>query len=249
MYSLDINFLKDRGLDTPVATESKSVTSSGALGDKLPLVGGGILAFILPATMFLYAQSFDTKKADSEQEIKNIDAEIAKIQGQGKSFEELEAQVKKASGETEALVSVFSKIRPWSAILKEIGDRTPPGVQISSIKQNGIGDNISIKIDGTARSFTAVNDFVLFLQNSNFFDTNKIILGTTNLAGIPIDIENKKDFSKNISINIPQGVKYTITANLANMPTSVLVQELNKKGSVGLLTRLKTLESKGVKTK
>ena len=248
MYSLDINFLKDRGLDTSVPTDSKSLGSSVELGDKVPLIGGGILAFILPAMMFFYAQSFSTKKADSEQEIKNIEAEIAKIQGQGKSFEELEAQVKKASGETKALVSVFSKIRPWSAILKELGDRTPPGVQISSIKQNGIGDNISIKIDGTARSFSEVNDFVLFLQSSNFFDSKQIILGTISMSGIPIDIENKEELPENISINIPEGVKYTVTAKLANMPTAVLVKELNRKGSVGLLTRLKTLETKGVKT-
>lgn len=249
MYSLDINFLKDRGLDTPVETESKSVASSASLGDKVPLIGGGILAFILPAMMFLYAQSFDSKQADSEQEIKNIEAEIAKIQGQGKSFEELEAQLKKANGETTALVSVFTKIRPWSAILKEIGELTPPGVQISSIEQSGKGNNIAVKIDGTARSFTEVNDFILFLQGSNFFDSNKIVLGTTNIAGIPIDIENKADLPENIIISIPEGVKYNITAQLANMPTTVLVKELNKKGSIGLITRLKTLESTGVETK
>ncbi|MDJ0746621.1 MAG: PilN domain-containing protein [Xenococcaceae cyanobacterium MO_167.B27] len=249
MYGLDINFLKDRGLDTTVEIESKSVSSPSSLVEKLPIIGGGIAALVLPAVMFIYAQSFDTKQAKVKQEIQNIETQIAEIQGQSKSFEELEAQVKQANAETEALVSVFTKIRPWSAIVQEIGDRTPGGVQINSIQQSGGGNNISIQIGGMARSYSEVNDFVLFLKNSPFFEGKKIIMGTTSLAGIPIEIENKEDLPENLVLTFPEGVKYSITAQLANMPTTVLVKELNNKGSVGLITRLKTLESKGVKTK
>ncbi len=247
MYSLDVNFLKDRGLNTSTDTEPQLASSPGAISEKLPLIGGAIAAFVLPAVMFVYAKSFDAKQADAKQEIQEMEAEIAKIQGQSKSFEELEVQLKQANGETTALASVFTKIRPWSAILKEVSDRTPPGVQISSIKQSGAANNIAIVVNGTANSYSEVNDFILFLKTSPFFDKNKIVMGTISQSGIPIEIENKDDFT-NLIIAIPQGVKYNITAQLANMPTAVLVQELNKKGSIGLITRLKTLESTGVKT-
>lgn len=247
MYSLDVNFLKDRGLNTSTDTEPQLASSPGAISEKLPLIGGAIAAFVLPAVMFVYAKSFDAKQADAKQEIQEMEAEIAKIQGQSKSFEELEVQLKQANGETTALASVFTKIRPWSAILKEVSDRTPPGVQISSIKQSGAANNLAIVVNGTANSYSEVNDFILFLKTSPFFDKNRIVMGTISQSGIPIEIENKDDFT-NLIIEIPQGVKYNITAQLANMPTAVLVQELNKKGSVGLITRLKTLESTGVKT-
>ncbi|HHP7232119.1 MAG TPA: PilN domain-containing protein [Xenococcaceae cyanobacterium] len=248
MYSLDINFLKDRGLDATVETESKATASSGSIREKLPLIGGAIAAVVLPAVMFVYAKSFDSKEAEAKQEIQRIEAEIAEIQGQSQSFEEIEAQVAQASAETAALVSVFSKIRPWSAILQEVSDRTPPGVQIDSLQQGGDGNNVQIQIAGTASSYSDVNDFVLFLQRSPFFENQKIIMGTTSLAGLPIEIENAEELPENWTVNIPQGVKYNITAQLANMPTDVLVQELNNKGSVGLITRLKTLESTGVTT-
>ena len=249
MYNLDINFLKDRGLDTSTETEFKSVPSTFVIGDKIPIIGGALAALVLPAVMFIYAKSFDSKQTAAQQEIQSIDAEIAKIQGQGKSFEEIEAQLTKASAETEALASVFSKIRPWSAILQEISDRTPPGIQINSIRQSGTGDDMQINIDGTARSYSEVNDFVLFLKNSPFFDSNNIIMGTSSLTKIPIEIENKDEIPKNLIIEFPEGVSYKITAQLANMPTTVLVKELQQKGSVGVITRLKTLESTGVTTK
>ena len=249
MYSLDINFLKDRGLDTAVETDFKSAQSPSSIGDKFPIVGGAIVALVLPAVMFFYAKSFDTKQAEAKQEIQKIEAEIAEIQGQSKSFEQIEAQVKKASAETQALVGVFTKIRPWSAIIQEVSDRTPPGIQINSIQQSGGGNNIQIQIGGTARSYSDVNDFVLFLQRSPFFDSKKIIMGTTSLTGLPFEIENAAELPKNLALSIPEGVKYNITAQLANMPTTVLVRELNDKGSTGLITRLKTLESKGVVTK
>ena len=245
MFSLDINFLKDRGLDAAVAKETLIEQKSAPIADKVPIIAGAIIAIVLPAMTFGYSKTFESKQAKLKKEIQQIEADISKAQGQEKSLEEIKAQVKKARSETQALVSVFDKIRPWSAILREVGDRTPPGIQIDSLAQNGSG----IKINGAARSYSDVNDFVLFLQRSPFFDANKIVLGTVQSSSWTVNLENKDELPDKVNLTIPKGVKYSIDAQLANKPNSQLIKELNNKGSLGLLTRLKTLENKGVTIK
>ena len=245
MFSLDINFLKDRGLDAAVAKETLIEQKSASIADKVPMIAGAIIAIVLPAMTFGYSKTFEARQTKLKKEIQQIEADISKAQGQGKSLEDMEAQVKKARSETQALVSVFDKIRPWSAILREVGDRTPPGIQIDSLAQNGSG----IKINGVARSYSDVNDFVLFLQRSPFFDANKIVLGTVQSSSWTVNLENKDELPDKVNLTIPKGVKYSIDAQLANKPNSQLIKELNNKGSLGLLTRLKTLENKGVTIK
>lgn len=62
------------------------------------------------------------------------------------------------------------------------------------------------------------------------------------MSNFNVEIEND---DPEVSVNLSQGVKYRLTTNLSNVPASQLVRELEKKGSVGLVTRLKTLERKG----
>lgn len=246
MFSLDIDFLKDRGLDTTVAKETQVEQKSSSVADKIPIVAGAIIAIALPGMMFSYSKTFEGTQAKLQQEIQQIEADIAKAQGESKTLEEIKTQADKSASETKALVSVFDKIRPWSAIIREVGDRTPAGIQIDSLEQKGSGNSLKIKISGTARAYSDVNDFVLFLQRSPFFDEKRIVLGTVKNASWNLELNNESELSKDIELTIPEGVKYSIEAQLANKPNSKLIKELQNKGSLGLLTRLKTLENKGV---
>ena len=249
MYPLDINFLKDRGFDDAVETVSQAPKKPAPITEKIPIVVGGIIAIVLPLLSFNYARSFEAKQAEAQSQIAEVEAQIAKRQGENQSLEQMQTQVQAAQAETQALVRVFDKIRPWSAILQEISDRTPPGVQVDSLSQSGSGNNISLQISGSARSFADVNDFVLFLQRSPFFARNGIILGNVNTGDLSIEITNQEEIPDNVSFTIPEGVKYNITAQLNNLPPSDLIKELQEKGSIGVLTRLKTLEQKGAITK
>ncbi len=246
MFSLDINFLKDRGLDATVAKETQIEQSSSSIADKIPIIAGAIIAIVLPAITFSYSKTFAGEQAKLKQEIQQLETDIAKSQGEAKSLDELKAQVTKATTETQALVSVFDKIRPWSAIIREVGDRTPPGIQIDYLEQDGSGENLTLKISGIARSYSDVNDFVLFLQRSPFFDAQKIVLGTVENSSWKLELADEEELSKKVNLTIPDGVKYSINAQLANKTNSELINELKTKGSLGLLTRLQTLENKGV---
>lgn len=249
MYSLDINFLKDRGLDTGTETSKKAPKKPASIAEKIPTIVGGIVAVLFPILSFNYTKSFEAKKVEAETKMKEVEAEIVKRQGETKSLEEMAAQVTQAKTETQALVQVFDKIRPWSAIVQEIGDRTPPGVQVNSLAQSGSGTETKLEITGTARSFNDVNDFVLFLQRSPFFNKQAVLLGNADAGDLKIEFQNQEQLPEGISVTLPQGVNYKIMAQLSNTPPSSLIQELNNKGSTGLVTRLKTLEQQGAITK
>ena len=245
MYSLDINFLKDRGLDKTSEAAVINEKSKSPIAEKIPIALGVIALILFPATTFGYLKSIETQTTTLEKEIQQMEGEIASLGSQNTKIDQINKQIKKVEDETQGLVGVFEKIRPWAAILQEVSDRTPPGVQVSSIQQNGSDNNLGINLAGVARSYEDVNDFVLFLQRSPFFDSKKITLNGANLSDLGVEIENEDELPDKVTLEVPQGVKYTISAQLNNQPTSKLIQEIEKKGSVGIVTRLKTLERKG----
>jgi type IV pilus assembly protein PilN len=245
MYNLDINFLRDRGIEKTVDTSSLAQTKEPSIADKIPIAAGVIIALIAPAITFGYLQSVNAKTATIEAEIKQIESEIADLGNQNKKLDAVNQEIEAIETETTAFIQVFENIKSWAAIMQEVSDRTPPGVQVDSIQQGGEAGATNISIAGVARSYSDINDFVLFLQRSPFFDGKQIKLNGASLAEFPIEIENKDDLPDKASLELPSGIKYTISAQLNNVPSSQLIKEISEKGSVGLVTRLKLLESKG----
>lgn len=250
MYNLDINFLRDRNPESAVDLTSGLVQKKEpSIADKIPIVAGLIVALVAPAITFGYLRSVEAKTSEIKTEIQRIETEIADLGNQNQKIEAVNAEIQQVEQETAALVGVFEKIKPWAAILQEVSDRTPPGVLVESLQQSGSGDSTGINLAGIARSFDDVNDFVLFLQRSPFFDGQQIRLNGASVTSFPVEIENREDLPGNVSLEIPEGVKYTISAQLNNVPSSQLIEEIQAKGSTGLVTRLKTLERKGVDLK
>lgn len=251
MYNLDINFLRDRTPESSVDLSSGFVKKEPTVADKIPIVAGLIVAVVAPAITFGYLRSVKAQATQIKAEVQQIEAEIADLGNQNKKIEEVNTEIQQVEQETAALVGVFEKIKPWAAILQEVSDRTPPGVLVESLQQSGSGDTTGIDIAGIARSFEDVNDFVLFLARSPFFDGQQIKLNGASVADFSVEIENQDDIGlpENASLEIPEGVKYTISAQLNNVPSSQLIKQIADKGSTGLVTRLKTLERKGADLK
>jgi type IV pilus assembly protein PilN len=250
MYSLDINFLKDRGLENK--SEAQTVVlqkKSASVNDKIPIIAGAIVAVLLPALTFGYMKKIEAKTAKIEGETQQMEAEIARLGDLNKKIEEANAQLEVANKEAQALVTVFDRIKPWSAILQEVSDRTPPGVLVDSLAQSQSDKGIQLQIAGEARHYNDVNDFVLFLKRSPFFSEKNVVMGTVSSSDLSIDLEEKPILPENTELEIPKGVKYTITAQLSDAPASELIREIDSKGAIGVVTRLKTLESKGAITK
>ncbi|NJL51952.1 MAG: fimbrial assembly protein [Hydrococcus sp. SU_1_0] len=225
-----------------------------------------------PAITFMYLKMMQASTAEVKAEIQQIESEIADLGNQNKKIEAANAELEKVAQETAALVGVFERITPWAAIMQEVSDRTPPGVIVESMQQTGGAASAtpvaaapaaadgkapvatptpatSINLAGVARTYEDVNDFVLFLQRSPFFESQQVRINEATISTFPMEVESKDQLPQNATLEIPDGVKYTISAQLKNVPSSQLKGEIEKKGSIGLATRLNTLERKGATLK
>ena len=268
MYTLEINFLKDRYLDEPSSQASQRQTQTRQLGKTAPLIVGGAVMLILPALVGGCLWMLNRQKDEIAKEIQDLDAQISQLQTQNQKIKDVEAKLQQVKAEVNALSGVFNQIKPLSAILHDIRDRVPTGVQISSIQQGESAPKpkspapqpkapgpapdapplpgTQLTIIGTARSFNDVNDFLRTLQESKFFNAEKTTLESAQLADNPIELKSSQTAtSKNVTFELPQVVNYTIKTEVNNIPGSQFLGELARKGAVGLVTRIRTLEHKG----
>jgi type IV pilus assembly protein PilN len=277
MYSLDINFVKDRP-DYKLDGGTRSSKLRLPAGNLTPLYLGLASGLILPALVgsgWLFLQSQNTQL---EQKIAELDAELNRLGIQEQEIKKIQEETNQINGETQALATVFNQIRPWSAILQDIRDRIPKTVQIESIKQTAAGATqqavppassaapqpavppasstapqpapnpaSGIEITGIARSFNDVNDFLLSLQQSSFFNPTDTKIVTAELADSPIAAAVPvPQVAEAVPVKPPQVVRYTIQSSLSDVPASELLRELERKGTLGLVTRIRTLQQKGV---
>jgi type IV pilus assembly protein PilN len=111
-----------------------------------------------------------------------------------------------------------------------------------------------LNITGTAKSFDEVNNFILTLKQSAFFNPDETQLTTATLmepvvltpvsaAGQPITGQTPDKVTK---FQIPKVVKYEIQTTLKRVPAADLMRELERKGAVGLVARLRSLQQQQV---
>ena len=259
MYSLDVNFLTDRKLD--LKGPAAAPTADGpSLQQQLPIyIGAGVMV-VLPLLAGLSLLFVGWQKDQSQTNIQVLEAELAKLNAQNKKIQEIQGKTKTIDDEIAGLVGVFDQIKPWSAILQDLTDQTPATVQISGIQQT---DRV-LTLTGFSRNYGDLNDFLLTLQNSRFFkaDNTKLVTATANPLPItgaeteggeasaksaaPPPPTQQGDKPAGPTVTVPTGVKYTITAELSDTPDNELMSELTRKGAIGLVTRFKILEQKGI---
>lgn len=272
MYSLDVNFLKDRPEYRP--PEHREKPTRQAAGTMTPLILGVAVGLLLPAMvggLWFFLQNQIDRMAQEES---TLDAELARLKIGQQRLDQLNKDIASVRGETTALATVFNQIKPWSAMLADIRERVPPGVQIKSIEQkqqavaaaapaantpapaagtqpnNAQRATQTLEIVGFARSFDDVNYFLLTLQQSPFFKNNETQLIRAELVRNPTRVEVKVPENRaqagTARVELPRVVDYRIRTSLSDVPASELIRELDRKGAVGLVTRIRTLQEKGV---
>lgn len=270
MYSLDVNFVKSR---KPVKADTSARSfnvPTFSVGDMTPIyigLGAGLasLALVLAGWGVLSAQN-----SGLTTQVAELDATVAALGIQEQEIQRTKTELEQIKGQNRALATVFNQIRPWSAILQDIRDRIPANaIQIQSIKQ--IAPTVTaqaptpaattppaaattpaattpvapvsvsgIEISGIARSFNDVNDLALSLKQSSFLQSaeTKIIIATL--------VENPVQSSAGTGAKFPQVVSYTIQSTFSNAGATGLLRELERKGTLGLVTRIRTLQQRGL---
>ncbi len=109
-------------------------------------------------------------------------------------------------------------------------------------------ETAKLEIEGWASSWAELNDFILLLNQSAFFDPQKTKLVSASLTDNPTKLEDSKSETGS-SQNAPElqpVVEYTIETNLSSANASELLPELKSNGATGLVNRIETLQRKGV---
>ncbi|NEP57309.1 MAG: fimbrial assembly protein [Symploca sp. SIO2G7] len=266
MYSLDINFLNDRPEYQPPEKEPKTKAPPGAM---TPLIIGAAIGLLVPGLVgaFWWFTGYRTAQLRKEEVV--LDQDLQEIEAKKKEIEGIKAQINQANAEKQALVNVFNQIKPWSALLQDISDRVPEDVLITEIKQteeapkppaagtapaNAQAQNasqqsskiIKLEISGNAKSFDKVNDFLLTLQQSPFFDKDGTQLLKAQLVEQPLKLAQEKQRSAtNVKYELPKWVEYTINTNINDLTADdpQILKELDRKGAVGPVTRIRELQN------
>jgi type IV pilus assembly protein PilN len=313
MYSLDINLLSER----PEYQTGKQPRSSGGSTiaikpqyGKIPLyIGAGFAVVAMVATgagWVLLGQQ--TSQMEAKQQ--DLDRKLGSLKAQDARLASLNAETTQITGETKALAGIFNQVQPWSAVLQDLRESIPQGVQIGSITQseksnapkvtpaanakpssgsklidkiNDVPDpeatpapksspvagtsgstpssvptttlpsdipTTKLDIAGTAKTFEEVNNFMLTLKRSAFFspDDTQLLTATLSSAGQLNEVvkDKKPETPATTKLELPKIVEYKIQTSLKRIPANDLIGELERKGAVGLVTRLRTLQQQEV---
>jgi type IV pilus assembly protein PilN len=349
MYSIDINLLRERAeYQTDQPTEFAGDTSTAPRKySKVPMfVGVGVAALALLATGGGWLWLGD-QTTQLEVKQKDLDTKLGSLKAQDARLAEINGKVAQVTDESQSFASVFNQIQPWSAVLQDLRESIPQGVQIGSVVQTEIKgtapaapatapapasgglvskistvpnpeakpgtpvpaaapaatpaaatggittyptleDSIAAKfpgskkteapvtpaaplaadvpttkldITGTAKSFDEVNNFILTLKQSAFFNPDETQLLSTSMMA-PLSVERvKPPVAESLATTAPTGtpvipvkpnklevrlVEYKIQTTLKRIPAADLMRELERKGAVGLVARLKSLQQQQV---
>jgi type IV pilus assembly protein PilN len=329
MYSLDINLLSERpeyqsGKQTQFTSKSSIASPKFS---KVPLfIGAGVTVLSLLAIGggWMWTGQQTTQLEAKQQE---LDKKLGSLQAQDRQLQQINGEVTQVTDRNQALAGVFNQIQPWSAVLQDLRESIPQGVQIANVAQSEVKfsgatpppppppppggakllDKISgsanpeipkpsptpgaspataavpsdpasaatpasaptatlpndvpttkLDITGTAKSFDEVNNFMLTLKQSAFFNPDDTQLLSASLGGsVPltkmtpvagqIPTEQELAAAERMShLELPKVVEYKIQTSLKRVPAADAIRELERKGAVGLVTRLRSLQQQQV---
>ena len=272
MYSLDVNFVKSRKPVKADTVARRSFSVPRLSGDMTPIyigLGVGLASCALVGAGLVI---FSAQNSKLTSEVAQLDQTLTALGIQEQEIQRTKTDLEQIKGQNRALATVFNQIRPWSAILQDIRDRIPANaVQIQSIKQIVPTQTVvaatpaatpapaatpsatpaavpispatpipvsGIEIAGLARSFNDVNDLILTLKQSSFLQSAETRIITATLVENPVQ--------SSAGVKLPQVVSYTIQSTFSDAGATALLRELERKGTLGLVTRIRTLQQKGL---
>lgn len=238
MYSLDVNFLKDRHIET-VKTPKKAKRSFSSSNRQLPIILGGAALVLLPALAGGLGFLLNYESGKAQENIQALDSQLRSQKAQDEQLNAIEDKIKGVEGELQSLMGVFDRIKPWSAVLREVSRQIPALVGISTITQ----DNQSLILEGHAVDYGNLNDFLLNLQNSKFLKSEQTQLVSATFGEYVVSLTKQ---APDPNIALPKVVNFSIKTELSDIPSSDLQRELASNGAVGLLSRIQTLKTKGI---
>ena len=253
MYNLDINFLNDRPdyrpPPAPPLSERFRVKGSALL------IAGIAVGAAIPAAALAFLLVISGEISEREAELAKLQSENGALGNQVKEVQRIKGETQQFETQAEFFANVLdTTVKPLSALFGELSSIMPVGVQITNLTHSLKEDaeaaqpnspwsvvKQNIKIKGIARSFDEVNQFVLKLKQSPFFNDKDTRLISVNAIANPIKVEG--DPPPNYELR--KVMQYDIETSVSNARASEMLAELERVGDVGLVSRIKMLQQQG----
>ncbi|NJN62415.1 MAG: fimbrial assembly protein [Coleofasciculaceae cyanobacterium RL_1_1] len=264
MYSIEINFLDDRPEYNPEMFETSAGPSAPPIsieGQTALVIGGAVAATALALVggAWFYLTQISIPQLEARQ--RDLDSELAVYLQKENELQALNDETSQITGQTESLAGVFNFVTPWSAVLQDLRDRTPPGVRINGIAQSepkpggaaaaappegetAEGTTSIVVISGIASSFSEVSDLLVVLQQSSFFDGSATRLLRSEMEDNPGKVIQASETQ--FRGELEPVVTFEIETKLDRVAASSILGELEAKGATGLVSRIRRLQTRGV---
>jgi type IV pilus assembly protein PilN len=231
MYNLDINFLNDREVAAEIAEQQP-------IEDKrFIFIGAGVGAAALAAVGVMYL-IIGGRLSSLETRLAQLTAEESQLTSQLAALSSSEQEIASINQRTDQVVALFVQDLPTSALMQDVRKRaTPINVQLSSL----VRENQTVTISGSASSFDDVNNFVLLLQDSPFFNSAE-----TKLVSADLQDSGSGGGGPQKTVQTIPLVEYSITAQITDENLLTLLPELQRAGAEGVVQRISLLREQGV---
>jgi type IV pilus assembly protein PilN len=268
MYSLDINFLNDRPDYKPTTKPKLTPGGEGQPIDQKPILIGVGAAIAINALVGGVWFVFNQRNAQLQKEVESLEAQLGEKTSQVNALDQIYAETKHTNEEADALATVFNEIKPWSALSQEMAELMQiAGVRITNITQTEPEpaaapapapegeaaaapppppNTATVKIEGYASSFGQLNDFLLLLNQSPFFDGGKTKLLAAELKNNPAQLVVDGGGQSKSKLELQPVVEYEVETALSSAKASELLPLLKSNDALGLVNRIETLQEKGV---
>jgi len=245
MYSLDVNFLRERRQtqQAPRETATRDQGEQAAVSPEsnLPLIIGAVVAVALPAVVGGYWYFLNVQTTRVQSNVAELEQELGNLQNQQQQVAQKREALARTEANLTALANIFNKIKPLSAVLEDVRDRAPSNLQINSFQQNAS----NFTIEGVGESYEVVNYFALTLQRSPIIIKESVNLQTATKQ--PSDFQLDEETAALVGeITAKPVINYTISFQLNDQSASELLPFLQEQGATGLVTRIRTLEQRGI---
>ncbi len=269
MYSIDINFLNDRPdyrQESISAAPTKNAVVTGR--ERNVMIAGMTVGVAVPALILGALFIVNRQNANLELKLAQLDNQLSELQTKLQQVEAVKKETNDIKAQTQALTTVFNQIKPWSALLEELQDNTPVGVQITSIQQTEPEPQAAppadpaaagtpadpaaapattptiptstLQIQGQARSFDDVNDLVILLKRSAFLQAAE-----TQLTKAAI----REDSGVQIEAQNKQAESVVSNLKLPPVVEFTISTRLSEKSASELMAQLRALGAKGLITR
>ncbi len=237
-FKLDqLDLLRQRRLELGLPPEAPALVDARQL-----VLLGGVIGLAVAASAAGAWLLLQARQAYVEGKIRELGSVPAQVKELEQRVQGAQAQFKQISTSNEGLAKGLVAVSSGSALLTQLSEVTPEGVQLTEATVAGSTSDQTLTLKGNAvepESFRRINAMELLLAYSPLFkpDGVKLVKATREAAPAVADPKAPPP--------IPP-VTFDLTSRFSSLPAAAQLRELKRLGADGMARRLETLQKEGL---